>query len=208
MKALLEQKAKAISMRQAGAKQSEIVSELKVSKGIVSMWLKNINLPEGYHEKIYIQRYGHRSGVTVVGAHSYISCNNCKQSKKTEDFLRKNNNAKITERNAYKSNCKICNTKRVCEYNKKNKRIAISILGGKCQCGCEDESMLEIHHKNMNGNQERKTISKEMLRKRITKMTPHEAQKDYKLFCGVCHEAEHAMINNPNIKYEIKYIFT
>jgi predicted transcriptional regulator len=205
MKALTDKKAIAISMRQNGAKQAEIVKELNVSKGIVSAWLKNISVPPGYYEKIYTQRYGHPSGITYVGEQGYITCNMCKQSKKIEDFLRKTNNAKATERNAYRSNCKVCNTKRISVYNKKKKLLAISVLGGKCPCGCNDETMLEIHHNNKNGKEERKTISKDTLRAKIAKMTTEQAQKEYKLFCIVCHEAEHAIIDHPNAKYEIKY---
>jgi hypothetical protein len=205
MKSRIEDKEKAIDMRKRGYTQTEIVSATGASKASVSGWVKDVQVPGWYKSHVSkirsdnILRIKPRRKPKVlptIGGILYRQCNNCKQSKRHDQF------PKTQSRKS--SWCIEC----VRNYNKMHHKVmrlcAITHLGGtSCGngCGCNITDMLEIHHVDVDGHIERGEISTMIAYKKICGMPIEQAIQKYKVLCYVCHKAIHAMIKHPEIKY-------
>jgi predicted transcriptional regulator len=199
MKSLVDKKLQAIKMRESGYTQSEIASSLQVAKGSVSTWVRGVPVPENYYEKL--PSYGKKRKKIIIGKFTYLSCSKCKQSKRIELFSKR-----PQKPHQYNPYCKECMNRSTNQSHINLHRKVIDYLGGKCKCGCSIKSLLEIHHTNNNGAEERAKKCQFILRRDILRLPLDQANKQYKILCNVCHEAEHTMIKNPEIRYDIKSI--
>lgn len=212
----------AIQMRKSGITITEIARITGAAKSTVSIWTRDVILPEGYGDKIrmiksnnckqmnrkmnsdpyFIKRRlignikkQHRAITTIHGM-DYFSCPRCRQTRKISDF------------NCHKSRkvsvwCKEC----VADWYSSLRKYAIEVLGGSCNCGCDVIELLEIHHLNFNGNEERKVVSTSAILKKIISMSPEIAHKEYRVLCKVCHSVEHVKSKYPSAeKYDIQWV--
>jgi predicted transcriptional regulator len=217
MRALTEKKDMAIVLRKRGVTQPDIVKLLRVSKGIISMWLKDVPVPiwysdmiknkrkarllivvnsEGWKEKNRQNGINNRTRIPhTVGKMEYLECNSCKQSVKINKFSKRGESK-------WSSWCNDCASM----YQKNTKNNIIDILGGRCECGCTDKSLLDIHHKKYDGKYERLEKSRYTILKEIRDM-PHEIRmSNYKLCCPICHNVEYFQRKHPNMVYTVKCI--
>jgi predicted transcriptional regulator len=216
LKARTEDKIKSIELRKLGYTQPQIVKITGASKGIVSEWLKGVEVPEWYHDAIsnkqtkllldLIQTPEWKSKMKQIGIErrkkpvatidgiDYYSCTKCKRTLKENNFQKRKNGR-------VQSWCEECRS----DWYKVTREEVVTRLGGECRCGCQIINLLEIHHININGKEERKDISYSAILKKIMKMPIEESKKEYEILCYVCHEAKHMMHRFPNISYSVTY---
>jgi len=89
----LEEKFKAIKLREKGKSYKEIRKKIKVSKGTLSLWLRDINLTPEQKNRIYVE-------LRQKNAYRMAKSNQEKKIKRTKEIIK---NAKKEFKNIYKN---------------------------------------------------------------------------------------------------------
>jgi len=223
MKSRIEDKNKAIEMRERGCTQPEIVAILGVSKASVSGWVKDVKVPDWYSshiskirsdnmillretpewkEKKRIKDQNQRKNpIAIICGIEYFECSKCNQTKQRNQFSKH-------QKKTCQSWCTECTRNHVkMQYRELRYQVLLHLGGVKCDagCGCNVQELIEIHHINVNGCIERKEIARSTILNKILKMSTEDARKEYRGLCKVCHTYIHIVLNNPKIKYIIQF---
>jgi hypothetical protein len=198
---LKEAKEKAIELRKQGETIPQIAKTINVARSSVCNWVKGVQLPDDYKEKLKRMRAGYiikymsnhvspnkgkllKRKYEIIDGVEYLWCYKCKQMVKRSDFYKKKNGTRD------ETWCRPCLRDHVKQYfNNLRHRVVITLGGYKCyDCGCDDYELLEIHHNNRNGKDERKRLY--AMFKKIIAMGD-TAREEYSVLCKVCHVAKH-----------------
>lgn len=188
-------------MRSEGSTTPEIAKELHVSKSSVSSWVRDVPIPQSLIDRKIASKKKHgvrlgqisalRKGIMTKRPHQtidgvlYLWCYRCKCLHQKDRFrYGKNGTSPL-------SWCRESSHEFAVTRWKQMRKKVVDLLGGRCDCGCDIESILDIHHAKWDGDDDRSKKCQIGIWKEMLKMNRIDLESRYRLKCRPCHMAEH-----------------